>query len=624
MFIGIAAFVRLELRITSRSRMSFAYRVAAVAGLVGLIVATAIAWSWAGGDWTSPAGYNRLLAGAFTILIFGQVTVACALVPCEIAPVFARARERKTLDAVLGSTLSSVEIVVGAACAGLARYFLSTAAVLPIAILIAALGGFDWRVVGLVYLGLASTTVALAALSVTVATFARGGRRAPAWVMPWSVAWMWLPVFIVLFLPRTWPAAAPWVVPVALRLLDSSPLGVLASALGVTGRGTLVHSLLRMIGLQIAASLLLFSWAAVRLRAACRARHDEASRLRHRARTRWNTWSACGNDPVFWRMRNEEPAVNVVARAFGWLLWIVVAGCLTVGTYWFARPAFEELATRGYGPASRGARFTATSPFAAVLERGVYRRPPAGMARIELSGALREFTLLWELLYLLTLAGIALGGITAERDQDTWVTLLTTPLTGPEILRGKMLGVLWRARWGAVVLVGLWTIGLAAGAVHPAGYVFTLLSFAAATWLYAALAISFALRARDTRQANNRVLTLVMALMCAPLVLLLVPWAGSSVVIGFTSAPFDSYLSLLSYEDVRAALRRGTFPQLRALSLETRASARQVLATCTLGLVAHAGAAWLITRAAFRSFDAIVGRPVRDNVRGGGVPRARG
>ena len=62
-------------------------------------------------------------------------------------------------------------------------------------------------------------------------------------------------------------------------------------------------------------------------------------------------------------------------------------------------------------------------------------------------------------------------GITSEREQDTWISLISTPLSGEEIVRAKMIGAAWRMRWLGGFLVGLWTIGLICGAVHPIAFV---------------------------------------------------------------------------------------------------------------------------------------------------------
>ena len=75
-----------------------------------------------------------------------------------------------------------------------------------------------------------------------------------------------------------------------------------------------------------------------------------------------------------------------------------------------------------------------------------------------------------EFFMLLIVAGVAAGSVTLERARDTWDSLIATPLDGRDILRAKMLGTIWKVRYGALLLFVLWSIGLLAGSVHPVGF----------------------------------------------------------------------------------------------------------------------------------------------------------
>ena len=71
----------------------------------------------------------------------------------------------------------------------------------------------------------------------------------------------------------------------------------------------------------------------------------------------------------------------------------------------------------------------------------------------------------------LGIASLAAAGVVAEREEDTWTSLIATPLSGEEILRAKMFGAVWGTRWLGVLLLAFWLLGLASGAVHPIGFV---------------------------------------------------------------------------------------------------------------------------------------------------------
>ena len=82
---------------------------------------------------------------------------------------------------------------------------------------------------------------------------------------------------------------------------------------------------------------------------------------------------------------------------------------------------------------------------------------------------LREVTAVFALAYVATVFAGAGEGMKGEQKRDTWLGLIATPLTGREILRAKGRGI-WRALQALFLMVGLWTIGLLAGAVHPLGF----------------------------------------------------------------------------------------------------------------------------------------------------------
>jgi hypothetical protein len=238
--------------------------------------------------------------------------------------------------------------------------------------------------------------------------------------------------------------------------------------------------------------------------------------------------------------------------------------------------------------------------------------PPApGLARVELNVMLRQVTAVVSMVYSLVLTAYAAEGLGAERDRDTLTGLLTTPLTGAEILGAKMLGALWRTRWVAGGFVVSWLVGLAAGAVHPVGFLAATGGLAVSSWFLLALGMYASVWSRDLRQAMNLSTLPAVLLTFSGILPLALPaglkagWAGS------LSQPWQLGQALVSYEEVRDALGPGPYPTLQVLGIESGESAPAVAAALLLGWALQAaGAVWL-TRAAFRGFDAAVGRPRR-------------
>jgi len=425
----------------------------------------------------------------------------------------------------------------------------------------------------------------------------------------------------VLALPRAWPAASVWLLPPALWLLDSSPLGVVVNLGGVIRRtATPLDAVLRMIALQTAGGLALVGWAVFRLRPASRAVYDgegRASLLRSRY-TRRRRRPPCGDDPVLWNEKYSARGVTEGERLSGRLVGLVVLALFGYVTWWFAWPAFRELADLGYGPAPEGVLPLDLNPLARMIVTLIGKvkwDPRPGLARLEFNVFLRQVTGLLDLLYFVMLAGLSAEGVAVERERDTWLGLIATPLTGREVLRAKMLGAAWRARSVSLGMAGLWGLGLVTGAVHPLGFAAAAVGLGVSTWLVVAFGTFVSLWSSDRKQANARALLPAMLLPMTGLVLAGLPARMATLWVEVGSMPFLTWAILVSHDDVRAAARSGALPPLADLGLKTGEGAGTVAAVWLVSVAAQAAAAYLFTRLAFRGFDAAVGRPTRDGRR---------
>lgn len=61
----------------------------------------------------------------------------------------------------------------------------------------------------------------------------------------------------------------------------------------------------------------------------------------------------------------------------------------------------------------------------------------------------------------------AAGRVVMEKEQDTWTTLLATPLTSSEILAGKAFGAFWSWRWAFLHMFFFWFVATFLGAMNP-------------------------------------------------------------------------------------------------------------------------------------------------------------
>src|SRR4051812_10255793 len=149
------------------------------AGLVLLVMAlVVVGWDAAGRDRSSPGGMAALARAVFGAVVGLQALLTLMMVPDEVTRILVGERQRKTLDGLLASGLSSAGIVVGVFLAGLVQWASCLAAGLPVLLLMVPLLGVDPSLVLLAHAGLGATGFALAALAVAVSAGARSSRRA--------------------------------------------------------------------------------------------------------------------------------------------------------------------------------------------------------------------------------------------------------------------------------------------------------------------------------------------------------------------------------------------------------------------------------------------------------------
>jgi hypothetical protein len=200
--------------------------------------------------------------------------------------------------------------------------------------------------------------------------------------------------------------------------------------------------------------------------------------------------------------------------------------------------------------------------------------------------------------------------VVAERERETWLGLIGTPLTGREILGAKILASIWKARGLVYLQLVLWTVGLLAGAVHPLGYLATVIGTAASCWLFAALGVSASLRSRDRGAATSRSLGPLIILLSLGALPFLLPGLASTLL-AVVSMPFQAWASLLSYDDVHAALHSRIPPQLAPIGIRDAAGIWILAVAWLMITLIQAAGAYLLTSSAVRGFDAAIGRPTR-------------
>jgi ABC-type transport system involved in multi-copper enzyme maturation permease subunit len=412
-----------------------------------------------------------------------QLIAVLLLVPPVFGGAIADEKQRKTLHYLMASQLSSGEIMLDKVLGRSVHLAVFIAIGLPVVSLLGLFGGISAESVLAVYAGTFSTVAFAIAMTVLISTRARRVRDAIVSAYLLIPAWLFVPPLILLFGTVFGPGMYLWIKPVNDWLVDTSPFGVwlrwkFLINLGLSA-SSMFDQLLWMVGAQLVGALVLLLIAVWRLRPTFRRQEESPVRRARsqgsRRRPRWFARPECGDAPVFWKERHFAATDRFTRLVLLPVIAVITMPLVVMTDANDGRRVLMNFWRPGYA--------------------GLRPRPEGFLWALQVD--LGWYVAFW----LLAVAGASAASMAIEREQDTWTSLTATPLTGREILRGKVLGALWHQRGFAVVLVVLWTLGLITGTVHPLGILASVALVALLTWFVANLGVYFGLRASGTSQA---------------------------------------------------------------------------------------------------------------------------
>jgi ABC-type transport system involved in multi-copper enzyme maturation permease subunit len=519
----------------------------------------------------------------FWVFVLCQNLAVLLLTPALVAGAVADERQRKTLHYLLASQLSGAEIILGKLGARLLLLAVFVTIGVPITSLLSLFGGVDPTLVGWSYAATASTMIWLAGLSILISTSVRRVRDAILVVFVLEAVWLIAPILIEEVFRAEWPALHAVLSPANSWVLASNPF--FASAQGSRLGPSLTEALLWMIGLQLGGGLVCILLAVWRLRPDFRQEPGGSwtARLAKSlsGRRRWLPRPECGDEPMLWKERHVSRLRGITRLV---LLLVGTITLVLVG-YWTLRLGAEA--------------------FQDLLEHGLNAAELQSDDRDTFNGFLRGAGALLYAMSLLGVAVTAASGLTSEREEDTWISLIATTLTGEEILTAKLVGAIWSARLLIAALLAMWACGVLTGSLHPFGMLLAMGQLVCYLGFAAAIGLAMSLWARTTaRSLGFTIATLLFLNGGYLLVFLLVD--TESALIAFGATPYILAASLWSYRDVWSFLGWVQSSVLWADNLEEK---REFLALCLLSPLAHGLAAvgitwWLITR-----FDDLIDRP---------------
>jgi ABC-type transport system involved in multi-copper enzyme maturation permease subunit len=551
--------------------------------LYGLIILFQIYLSYQANSWRSGFGTRELsiqemadlgqqVFGSFAVV---QTVVVVLLTPALVGGTIAEERQRKTLHYLLTSQLTGAEIVLGKLAARLLHVGVLVALGLPVVSLVGLFGGVDFELLLLTYAGAFTTVYFLSTASILVSVGSRRPREAISILYILEIVWLIVPTLLMSAMPywdEPWPTIARAINPALFYAAVTSPIYLL-SPMSWTGGGSLHASAAWGMGLQLAYGTAFLVLAALRLRPS--SRNEGGNRGLNvviagiTRRRRWFPRPECGDDAMLWKEMHVSRTGGLTKTAMV-ALGVGVVGVIAYSGFGYLVPAADEMARDGY--------FT------------------FGPDRREFNGFVRSVSTAIYLLWFLGIASSAATGLTSEREEDQWLSLTSTPLSGEEILRAKMIGPVWGLRMVAYLLFALWGIGLVVGSIHPLGLISCLVEFAVFTWFLTALGTFFSLRSKNSTRSLASTMALLIFLNGGYL-FCCIPVEPNTPAILAGSTPVIFAMSLLSAENLDQFGRNNDYGELFLASV-----------ICVLG---YGIAALALTASAFSAFDAVVDRPDR-------------
>jgi len=148
---------------------------------------------------------------------------------------------------------------------------------------------------------------------------------------------------------------------------------------------------------------------------------------------------------------------------------------------------------------------------------------------------------------LLLLTARAAGSITSEKERDSWVSLISTPLEAGQIIKAKILGSLWSLRGLVPFLAVVWLPALVLRPDCFLGIAFSLLDLGILAAFTATLGVYCSLCSKNTLRAMGAALGIAILLgggylMCCCPVMSLGPHQGNDEGYALGLAPCMPYL----------------------------------------------------------------------------------
>jgi ABC-type transport system involved in multi-copper enzyme maturation permease subunit len=471
---------RVELVSIARRRRYFALRVL-YASLILMVL-------WATYESSNALRYGTahqsiqqaaaLAAGFFISFSWLQLLAILFVGPAMAVGTIATERERRTIEYLFVTDLSNSEIVLGKTFARLTLMAQFVLVGLPILFLFRLLGGIPAEALLASFLSVGATAVMITGLSIAVSVWSPKARDATVRIYLLLIVLFMLPLMLYGF--QRWGLFSDWLWVNALEpLCDAlwliNPISTLSNVTGrsfAVGLGWGIADVLPSIGAQLGVAVVCLLLALSSVRRVHLAETTKSAELKPRKLEIPKFRRPLGVRPMLWKEMYSSTSQTTLGR-IGWgaILLIMIGtivstimmfiGQLTNASSYGNNQYFEYLAIQ-----------------TGFLGTGM-----------------------------LVIMGVRAAGLFAqEKERDCWITLLSTPLTGEEMVNGKLIGNLYSTRWLWALLTMSWLLGAMFDPLVLFAFAITSITLLLLSIYVTCLGLFFSLRSATSLKAMSQTL----------------------------------------------------------------------------------------------------------------------
>lgn len=531
-----------------------------------------------GGNFT----IERVAAFASTFFIafaWLQMIAVLLLTPAMVAGSIAQEHERRTIEYLLVSPLHNSEIVLSKLLARVLAVCSQLLAGLPVLAIAMLLGGIGPEALAMVFLATVVTLLVVAAMSLAVSTWTRRTRDAITRAYLVLLAWLVVPLALYALAENLPPlnlasAALESFARAIDVLVQCNPfyvIGTLSDGARFAEQEWTMLAIFSASNLLLALLCTVASVLAVR-RVAVAGLSGNLRRRRFWSRLRLPTWRpAPGNHPLLWKELFAERA----AVTLGWPGRVAAAlllVCLLGATLW----SFANSWGANYGSVF----------FSEYLQ------------------FVMQMATMVACIGMLFMTARSAGTVTSEKERDCWLTLISTPLTGREIMAAKLCGAVYASRWWIVLLLLMYALAVV---LHPLyllllplqlGVIALLGMFCIALGMYCSLRSATSLRAMGVALTIALVIGGGYLFCCVPIVN---PGVNEEVVLSGSIAYLVAFVHFAGMAVLAMIADPGGWMGLPSPDADD-------LFWFTIGMLLYITAAGLLIYKSIASFDSVVGR----------------